>query len=192
VNISENTVAIVLAAGKSERLGEPKALLNCGKKTLIKFIVDRLESLNLKVVVVTNTDIKKSISKSLDSTKAILVIPNDVSHRTGNLLAGLEVCKEPQRVLVVPVDRPGWSLSTLKLLLSMNETSCPEYNGKGGHPLLICKKDLELLLKSTRDTPLNSIFETQRINVNDSNLHLNIDLQEDVFLLKKFIENIES
>lgn len=192
MNIVESTVAIVLAAGQSERLGEPKSLLNCGNKTLIKFIVERLESLNLKVIVVTNNNLKIPISKSLDSTKATLIVPEDVNHRTGNLISGLELCKDSERVLVVPVDRPGWSLKTVKLLLTMNETSCPEYRGKGGHPLLICKNDLDSLLNSTRETPLNSIFETRKIKVDDSNLHLNIDKQEDVILLKRFIESIES
>ena len=47
MNPAINTFAVVLAAGKSKRLGRAKALLHCGEKTLIKFIVDRLESINL-------------------------------------------------------------------------------------------------------------------------------------------------
>lgn len=192
MHITENTVAIVLAAGKSERLGEPKALLNCGKYSLIEFIVKRLESLAIKVIVVTNLSLEKAILESLKSTKAVLVIPDDVENRTGNLIAGIDNCEDPQRILVVPVDRPGWSLDTIKILLEMNETSCPEYNGKGGHPLLICKKDLDSLTKSAKDTPLNSIFNTIKIKVDDPNLHLNIDSQEDLVLLKKFIDDFES
>ena len=192
MNISENTVAIVLAAGKSERLGEPKALLNCGTQTLIKFIVKRLESIDLKVIVVTNSILEKPIKESLSSTKATLLIPKNTDYRTGNLIAGLNICKNPQKILVVPVDRPGWSLNTIKHLLENNETSCPEYEGKGGHPLLICKKDLDILKSSPKDSPLNSIFSAKKINVNDPYIHLNIDTQEDIRLLKKFIDEFES
>jgi len=192
VKITENTVAIVLAAGKSERLGEPKALLNCGNQTLIKFIVKRLESIDLKVIVVTNSKLEKSIEESLSSTKATLLIPENTDYRTGNLIAGLNICKNPKQILVVPVDRPGWSLNTIKHLLEINETSCPVYEGKGGHPLLICKKDLDFLKKSPKDTPLNSIFSTKKINVNDPYIHLNIDTQEDIKFLKNFIDKFES
>jgi molybdenum cofactor cytidylyltransferase len=191
VDISKNTVAIILAAGESKRLGEPKALLNCGNKTLIKFIVERLKSVNLQVIVVTNMKLVKLITDSLDQTTTI-VVPNDVSNRTGNLLAGLAVCKTPQRILVVPVDRPGWSIGTLIQLLSMNETSCPEFEGKGGHPLLICGKDLDELSNSPVDMPLNSIFKIKRMVVNDSYLHLNIDTPSDKISLEKFIKEAET
>ena len=191
VNISKNTVAIILAAGESKRLGEPKALLNCGNKTLIEFIVERLKSVNLQVIVVTNIKLVELITDSLDSTTTI-VVPNDVSNRTGNLLAGLAVCNTPQRILVVPIDRPGWSIETLLQLLSMNETSCPEFEGRGGHPLLICRKDLDELSNSPVDLPLNSIFKIKRIKVNDPYLHINIDTPSDKISLEKFIKKTET
>jgi len=191
VNMSKNTVAIILAAGESKRLGEPKALLNCGNKTLIKFIVERLKSVNLQVIVVTNIKLVELITESLDSTTTI-VVPNDVSNRTGNLLAGLAVCETPQRILVVPIDRPGWSMETLLQLLSMNVTSCPEFEGRGGHPLLICGKDIDILSNSPVDIPLNSIFKIKKYEVNDPYLHLNIDTPSDVIHLKKFMKEIET
>ena len=192
VNVAENTVAIVLAAGKSKRLGEPKALLNCGNQTLIEFIVKRLESIELKVIVVTNSVLEKSIKKSLSFTKATVLIPKNTNYRTGNVIAGLNICNNPGKILVVPVDRPGWSLNTIKHLIKNNETSCPEYEGKGGHPLLICKQDLEILKKSPKDSPLNSLFSTKKINVNDPHIHLNIDTQDDIKLLNHFIDEFES
>ncbi|MEE3134726.1 MAG: nucleotidyltransferase family protein [Candidatus Thermoplasmatota archaeon] len=130
MNVTENTVAIVLAAGKSKRLGEPKALLNCGDQTLIEFIVKRLESIGLKVIVVTNSLLEKSIKKSLSSTKATLLIPKNTNYRTGNLIAGLNTCNNPEKILVVPVDRPGWSLNTIKLLIKNNETSFQNMKGR--------------------------------------------------------------
>ncbi len=190
MNPAKNVFAIVLAAGKSKRLGRPKALLKCGEKTLIKFIVDKLESINLNVVVITNLELEKLIAKSLKSNNTKIIVPRNTENRTGNLIAGLNVIKNPEKILVVPIDRPGWSLDTLKHLLKMNVTCCPEFQGKGGHPLLICKNDLEKLSKSSIDTPLNTIFTTKRIIVKDQYLHLNIDTPEDLILFKKFITEI--
>ena len=72
----------------------------------------------------------------------------------------------------------------------MDETCCPEFQGKGGHPLLICKEDLEKLSKTPIETPLNTIFVAKKISVMDSFLHLNIDTPQDINLLNKFINKI--
>lgn len=188
VNISNNTVAIILAAGKSKRLGEPKALIKLGEKTLIQFIIERLKRLNLKTIVVTNSNLVNQIKNSIKSDKITIIIPENTDYRTGNLIAGLANIKTPERILVVPIDRPGWSLKTVKKLLSMNETCCPEFKGKGGHPLLICNSDIETLINASRDTPLNSLFETKRITVDDPELHLNIDTKKDVVKLNRYFE----
>ena len=190
MNPAKNVFAVVLAAGKSKRLGQPKALLNCGENTLIKFIVDRLESINLNVIVITNLELKKSIISALELNNAKVIVPENTEYRTGNLIAGLNAINNPEKILVVPVDRPGWSLDTVKKLLNLDFTCCPEFQGKGGHPLLICKTDLEKLPKSSIDAPLNSIFTAKRINVEDSFLHLNIDTPDDLFLFEKFINEI--
>ena len=190
MNPEINTFAVVLAAGESKRLGRAKALLNCGEKTLIKFVVDRLESINLKVIVITNLELEKSIIEALELNDAKVIVPENTEYRTGNLIAGLNAIKNPEKILVVPVDRPGWSLDTVKKLINVDFTCCPEFQGKGGHPLLICKTDLEKLSKSSVDTPLNTIFTTKRINVLDTYLHLNIDTPDDLLILKKFINEI--
>jgi len=190
VEINRKTTAIILAAGKSKRLGEPKALLKCGDKTLIEFLIERLELFNLNIIIVTNNNLSRKIKSLTKSTNSTIITPLDSTHRTGNLIAGLIAAKKPKKILVVPIDRPGWSLKTLEKLLEMNITCCPEYNGKGGHPLLICDNDVEKLINSSIDTPLNSIFKTKRIKVNDPELHLNIDTKEDIKKLDNYIKNI--
>ncbi|MGB1495430.1 MAG: hypothetical protein ACPG8U_02935, partial [Candidatus Thalassarchaeaceae archaeon] len=71
------------------------------------------------------------------------IIPNNSpeSGRTGSLQIGLNFILENFsknfKALVVPVDRPGFSSSTLSKLLSLNNTSCPEKDGKGGNPYRI-------------------------------------------------------
>ena len=93
---------------------------------------------------------------------------------------------------MVTIDRPGWSIETLTQLLSETETSCPEFKGRGGHPLLICEKDIVTLSNSSVDAPLNSIFKIKRIMVNDQYLHLNIDTPSELINLNNFIESIET
>lgn len=185
--MDNSTTAVILAAGESKRLGQPKALLKLGEKSLIDFIISRLEILNLDIIIVTNKKLFPELEK-FNSNKITLIIPENTEHRTGNLIAGVKSIENPNKILVVPVDRPGWSTKTIKTLLSMEETCCPEFNGKGGHPLLICKSDVFKLINSSVKIPLNEIFYTKKIKVNDPYLHLNIDTENDIIKLNDFYD----
>ena len=48
---------IVLAAGSSKRLGQPKALVMVGEETLVGWVVGRLRGHGLEPVVVTSEEI---------------------------------------------------------------------------------------------------------------------------------------
>ena len=85
-----------------------------------------------------------------------------------------------QGILIVPVDRPGFSISTLELLISMKSSSCPSSGGKGGHPLKVDVDDIEKILEAPSDSPLNSIIKPKKIDVEDEFLHMNLDTQKDV------------
>ena len=83
---------------------------------------------------------------------------------------------------------PGLKLSqskTIEKLINSEETSCPSKNGKGGHPVILSRKDCEGILSSDPSTPLRDIIEPIKIEVNDEYLHLNIDFPEDLEKLRE-------
>jgi molybdopterin-guanine dinucleotide biosynthesis protein A len=47
--------AIILAAGASERLGQPKALVEINGETLTEIIIKRLKKHNLDIIIVTRS-----------------------------------------------------------------------------------------------------------------------------------------
>ena len=49
--------AIIIAAGASERLGMPKALIDINGETLIQLIIRKLKNNNLNVIIVTRQDL---------------------------------------------------------------------------------------------------------------------------------------
>ncbi len=51
--------AIILAAGASRRLGQPKALVEINGKTLIEILITRLKKFNLNIVIVTRPDLEE-------------------------------------------------------------------------------------------------------------------------------------
>jgi molybdenum cofactor cytidylyltransferase len=171
---------VVLAAGSSERLGQPKALVKVGEGNLVGWLVSRLRAKGLEPLVVTNEDIIEEVTDSVDCR--VIVNPEPEAGRTGTLQVGISHLESNirQRILVVPVDRPGFSDSTLEDLISSAATSCPTEGGKGGHPILLSAEDVARVIQSPPSTSLRDLINPHRIEVADSYLHLNVDRQEDL------------
>ncbi|MDG1525567.1 MAG: NTP transferase domain-containing protein, partial [Candidatus Thalassarchaeaceae archaeon] len=80
---------IVLAAGASTRLGQPKALVDVGGKPLIQYLVERLENAGLKPVIVTRAELSVDILLALPE-RTVVINPNPDAGRTGSLQCGLK------------------------------------------------------------------------------------------------------
>ncbi len=171
---------VVLAAGSSERLGQPKALVRIGERCLVEWVVSRLQGHGLDPLVVTNEEIADEVAASVDC--GVVVNPDPGAGRTGTLQVGIGHIGTGagQRILVVPVDRPGFSDSTLETLLDSTATSCPTQGGRGGHPILLSAEDAAKVVEGSPSAPLRNLINPVRIEVTDPYLHLNVDRPEDL------------
>ncbi len=180
--------AIILAAGSSSRLGRPKALIQVGEITLIEMIASRLEEVGLSVTIVTRKELADRIRLLLPEHHVVVNLEPEKG-RTGSVQCGLEsVGKIP--VLIVPIDRPGFSVQTLHKLCHSEVTACPVKDGKGGHPLALSIEDSNNILNENPNQPLRSLISPSRIEVDDPYLHLNIDMEEDVEHLLKVVDDL--
>ena len=184
MKVSDSEIGcIVLAAGESSRLGHPKALIEVGGETLVSWISRRLTELGLSPVIVTRNELYQKVKDSVGDVDVIINYSPE-SGRTGTVKEGLKFLRMdsrgPPRILIVPVDRPGFSQSTVKFLMSKVSSTCPVFDGRGGHPLLVSEEDCDKILKTPSDVPLNKVICPQRIPVDDRYLHLNIDTKDDV------------
>ena len=125
---------IVLAAGESSRLGYPKALIEVGEETLVSWISRRLTELGLSPVIVTRNELYQKVKDSVGDVDVIINYSPE-SGRTGTVKEGLKFLRrdsrEPSRILIVPVDRPGFSQSTVEFLMSKVSSTCPVFEGRG-------------------------------------------------------------
>ena len=183
---------VILAAGSSIRLGSDKALIRIGNSTLVGWLSERVSSRGVPVTVVAN---KKNVSEISAELPESNVVENTEPQkgRTGFLKVGIssiDIAKGLNyRLLIVPVDRPGFSDSTLERLIGSEESCCPMRNGRGGHPLLLSCKDVEKVRGSPGNSPLREIVDPVRFEVIDENLHLNIDTPLDK---KELVQKLDS
>ena len=188
---SDSVECIILAAGSSSRLGMDKALVDVGSQTLISWISRRLSSRVANITIVANESNFAGISKIMSGVNVILN-HNPHEGRTGSLKVGIDSIDSSglnnYRLLVVPVDRPGFSDSTLDRLICSEETCCPMKEGRGGHPLVLTFEDVDKVRNSPANSPLREVIETSRFEVLDRFLELNIDTPEDIINLKEKLQ----
>ena len=197
--IMHQLYAVVLAAGSSERLGQPKpmVLVRIGKREipLIKWVVERLEYAGITPIIVTNQELLVPVTFALPE-RTVVLNPAPEKGRTGSIQCGLATIianikgKRGMNVLITPVDRPGFSASTLEALRHTEDTACPAKDGRGGHPVLITAEDVERIMLSEPETPLRDLISPMRINVADRFLHLNIDTPDDLDELQQAVEKL--
>ena len=184
---------VILAAGSSRRLGRDKALIEIGSQTLISWLSQRLSGSLSNITIVVNEGNFGEISEMVSKAKVVLN-PDPEMGRTGSLKVGIDSIDSSigagYRLLVVPVDRPGFSDSALERLLSSEETCCPMKEGRGGHPLMLSKDDVDKGRISYPNVPLREIIEAKRFEVLDRFLELNIDTPEDVRNLTEKLRSV--
>lgn len=136
---------IVLAAGRSRRMGEPKALLSAGDETFLRRIVRELaEGGCTRVVVVTGTgDDAARIAAEAHAAGAEVVVNGDPeAEQVDSLRAGLTALPpEAEAAVVAPVDVPDVAAGLVRGLVDgFRRTGAPVVvpaaGGRHGHPVL--------------------------------------------------------
>lgn len=140
--------AVVLAAGKSTRMGQPKALLPLdADQTFLSRLVFTLCEAGLEDVVVVVGHHAPAIIEAFDRSPAVarFVVNDDYERgQLSSLQAGLRVVDRPGVVaaLVALVDVPLVSASTVRTILERYRRTHapivrPVRGGRHGHPVLI-------------------------------------------------------
>ena len=177
--------ALVLAAGASKRLGQPKALVEIGTTTLVGLAVRRLFAAGCEpVVVVTRQSLQFDVmTQALNATVVVNADPE--GGRTGSVQRGLlalmgDKGRTPRKVIIAPVDRPGWATEHAVQLMEHDVTTNLSCAGKKGHPLLLHDPDIERILAANPNAPLRDLIRPQSCEVDAPYLSLNIDTPEDL------------
>lgn len=187
----KNFSAVILAAGKSVRMGFPKLGLQFdGERSFAEKIIETiLEIEPLECVLVINQYglefINKEGIKIPDKVKIVINEDPDKG-RFYSLQCGLISFKSRGNILIINIDNPFINKDIcLKLLRKINDCDYiyPVFNGKGGHPLLINKKIAEgILLQYNTQMNLKEFLKSYRkkiIKVSDQKVLININTPED-------------
>ena len=164
--------AILLAAGRSRRMGAFKPLLPFGARSVVEACIGHLLEGGVEEIVVVVGHCAEEMREHLAGAPVRFAVNEEAASEMGVSIArGVEQTgADAEAVLIALVDQPAIPPEVIRLLIAERGRTRarllqPEYEGRGGHPVLI---DLSLraeLLNLDPQRGLRALFETHRDSV---------------------------
>jgi molybdenum cofactor cytidylyltransferase len=196
------TPAIVLAAGKSSRMGRPKALLPIGRtgETFLTHIIRQLRGGGIERIIVVigghAADVRASLAAD-DSSLRVVENPHFEEGQLSSLLVGLESADGPDvdAVMMTLVDLPLITSETVRTVLDAHRHAPdaplvrPRRGGRHGHPVVFHRKLFDELRRDDPSSGAKPVVhahaaEEVSVDVADDGPFTDIDTPEDY---EKFI-----
>jgi len=158
--------AIVLAAGRSERMGTQKLLLPLGGKPVVTRIVDELQRCTLhETIVVVGRDAGQVHAALRDRAVTFVANPDFTGDMLSSIRCGLRTLPtQCKAVLIVLGDQPNITAQlVIELVAAFRKSgrgiAVPTHNGHRGHPLLIARRFHDELLRQHEDVGLLGLLD---------------------------------
>lgn len=185
-----NVAGLILAAGESQRMGSPKALLRYGPETFLDTLTALFSQRCSPVIVVLGANAGQ-IRAAATRPATFGVNPDYARGMTTSLQCGLRaVPPDAEGVLFTLVDHPAVSPATLDALLAPLDpchaplVRVPRYGSKRGHPIWFSNELTPEFLAlpadgAARDVVARHVDRTEYLDLDDPGIVADIDSPED-------------
>jgi molybdenum cofactor cytidylyltransferase len=139
--------ALVLAAGRSRRMGTNKMLLPFGERTVLAHVVAALQACPLRKIVVVTGHERSKIEALFGDTQPALRFAHNPGYASGDMLSsvqtGLAALYDDPRceaALVALGDQPRIEQHVVEQVMAAHLPGVvviPSFRRRGGHPILI-------------------------------------------------------
>lgn len=143
--------ALLLAAGKGERMGEVKQLLSLGEKRMIEAALDNLQGSRCDEIIVVLGFAAGEIRPLVEGRERVKVVinPQFEEGMSTSIQQGLrEVNSRATGILIALADQPFIPPDVINELIEGFATGAqgivlPVYEGRRGHPVILDRKKYE-------------------------------------------------
>lgn len=183
--LNDNISCIILSGGLSLRMHAHKALLRFSEtENFLQHIINVYKNAGIQnIIVVKNANISLA---GLDTDVQAIENASPEKGRLFSIRLGLTATRGSKYCFVHNIDNPFVTEELLEDLYAARESAdyiSPEYDHKGGHPILISKPVINKILGITRyDIPVNEflgMFIRRRLAVMDESCLVNINEPSD-------------
>src|ERR1700677_2008064 len=200
---NSQVAAIILAAGKSTRMGEAKQLLRLGDSTVLVQTIENVRRSRVdEIVLVLGSSaeaIRRQLPISLLEGLKVVINPAYAQGMATSLRAGLSALDaQVDAALIVLADQPfvrPQTLSQIAQLAHQHRSSraqivIPSYHGVRGNPVLLDRSVFAEVMALQGDVGCRAIFSshterTLMLEVEDEGILLDIDSHEDYERLRE-------
>jgi molybdenum cofactor cytidylyltransferase len=188
----QSIAAVVLAAGRSVRMGQPKMVLPWGDSTVIGRVVQVLAWAEIQPIAVVTGGARRQVEAALSGKTVQLVFnPRFVQ---AEMLVSLQIGlhslgEEPTAALVVLGDQPQIELEVVQSILARYRSQraalvVPSYQMKRGHPWLVERRLWQAIFdlgprRTLRDLLNTYADQIDYLNVDSPSVLRDLDTPED-------------
>jgi molybdenum cofactor cytidylyltransferase len=165
----DKIASILLAAGRSSRMGAFKPFLPFGDRTVVEACIANLREGGTEDIVVVVGHRADEMRERLSHLPVRFAVNADTESEMGVSIArGVEqLSLEVEAVFIALVDQPAVPPEVIRLLIAERARTgarlvVPEHEGRGGHPVLIDLCFRQELLKLDPQRGLRSLFDAHR------------------------------
>ena len=162
----KSCTAILLAAGRSSRMGAFKPLLPFGNKTVIECCIDSLREGGVETIVVVLGHRADDLRSKLTGVR-FAVNPDPESEMGASIAAGVrELPDDAQATLIALADHPAVPAAVVSTIVEEWVQGAgiviPTWQGRGGHPVLVDRRFRNELLNLPASGGLRALFESHQ------------------------------
>lgn len=183
--------AVILAAGRGERIGTPKHRLVAGDRTFLEVLIRLVRGGGCDpVLCIVAEEEADRLRTGFGEAVRIVVNPDPARGMLSSLQAGIAVLTDVPGAFVVPVDHPHIQQATMGLLMTCaagqpGVVVKPEYLGRGGHPVYVPAGLFTRITQagtqaSLRDVIARSGLPVIRVPVTDEGVVRNVNTVDDL------------
>jgi len=184
--------AIILAAGQSKRMGQPKMLLPWGKMTVIEQVITTFLKAGINDLLVVTGGVREQVEKTIDHY-AVRKISNE-DYAAGDMLSSLQcglraMSMETEAVLIGLGDQPQILTESVHSICAAYFESkprliVPSFQMRRGHPWLVARPLWNEILElnppeSPRDFLNRHAAEIHYLNMDTPSILADMDTPQD-------------
>jgi molybdenum cofactor cytidylyltransferase len=183
---------VILSAGESSRMGQPKALLPIASQTFIERIVGALRRAGLEKIIVVLGHHAEALRQSIAPLGVTILVNADYKQgQLSSLQTAVRHLWQDENcigMLVHLVDHPYIDAPLVNALIERFEASgkpiaVPRFHGKRGHPVIFARSLFNELLSAPQDQGAKAVVnahrhETFEFETEDEGITVDIDTPE--------------
>ena len=190
-HFNPKVAAVVLAAGGSTRMGQPKQLLTVRGRPMLRSVSEAVCAIGLEQVVVVVGAHRDAVMKALDGLSVTVIVNEEwFCGLSSSLRAGIGALRPGiEAALVVLADQPALTPELLSTLVDRYRASgapivAPVHRGQRGNPVLFDRALFTELMAVEGDTGGRQILkrheqEVDQVETMDSAILMDIDTWQD-------------